>query len=87
MKLAESSLVGDDPEPEALLRVVDEAVDLVVVDVAVAVRVGVVDAPLALPPREPRPDGAHRAPQLLAADPAVAGHVAPPEPREHLAHK
>jgi hypothetical protein len=35
-------------EAEALLRVLDEAVDLVVVDVAVAVRVGALDAPLAL---------------------------------------
>jgi hypothetical protein len=83
---AASWLVGDDLEAEALLRELDEAVDLVVVDIAVPVRIGVVDALPASPPREPRPDGAHRLPQLVAADTPVAVHVEPPQPLLELIH-
>lgn len=87
MAIDRSSLVGDDLEAEVLLRELDEAVHLAVVDVAIAVRVGVADALLAPPPGEPRADGAHGAPQLLAADAPVPVRVEPPQPLLELVHR
>jgi hypothetical protein len=82
------SLVGGDAEAEAPPPVLDEAVDLAVVDVAVAVRVGVAHAAPALDPREPHAHGAHGAAQLVAADAAVAVGVELPDPLlELLAHR
>jgi hypothetical protein len=79
--------VGDDLEAEVLLRELDEAIDLAVVDVAVAVCVGITDALPAPPPREPGADGTQGAPQLVAADAPVLVRVEPPQPLLELVHR